>query len=315
MSHVAPKVRVAPRSRHVSQARRAGGFTLVELLVVIGIIALLVSILLPAMTAAREQAQMIKCLSNLRQIGTACASYTGENKGAMIPAETRRWAGAPMASALQPQDSWATLLVGLGYLSYPVTTDKTTPLGNDTVFRCPSGILEVFTASTSGNGLPATRTDGVGAGATMHESRAMQPGQVVWAWYAPNSSSFGEPQIPMSAVPSDDDSNTWTPLQTTTRKMTEIRNTSEMVMFFDGVANFNMQTQNANRLNARHNRQKNTNLLMFDGHAETFPTADLPGGIGDAGKGGAPAQKTFSVSPNGGNLAKYPYPKWRTDQK
>jgi prepilin-type N-terminal cleavage/methylation domain-containing protein/prepilin-type processing-associated H-X9-DG protein len=61
------------------RTRRA--FTLVELLVVIGIIGLLIAILLPTLSQARQQAQGVACMSNMRQLGMAFLMYADENQG------------------------------------------------------------------------------------------------------------------------------------------------------------------------------------------------------------------------------------------
>jgi prepilin-type N-terminal cleavage/methylation domain-containing protein len=67
-----------------------GGFTLVELLVVIGIIALLISILMPALSRARDHANRVKCMANMRTLIQGMVMYTSENKLWLPPSN---WGG------------------------------------------------------------------------------------------------------------------------------------------------------------------------------------------------------------------------------
>ncbi len=89
---------------HTNSNARA--FTLIELLVVISIVALLISILLPALTAARKTAQGVQCLSNLRQFGILFQTYTDDYDGFLPPLYGLNNAASP-ASYTKP---WSVLI-------------------------------------------------------------------------------------------------------------------------------------------------------------------------------------------------------------
>jgi prepilin-type processing-associated H-X9-DG protein/prepilin-type N-terminal cleavage/methylation domain-containing protein len=123
-----------------TRTARRKAFTLVELLVVIGIIALLISILMPALNRARQQANQVKCAANLRQQGQAMAMYTAQ------------WRAYPGHAAYNGSITYAVWPTRLrGYLN-----------NNQGVFFCPaqeSGFeWQVTSNNTGANYASATDT-------------------------------------------------------------------------------------------------------------------------------------------------------------
>lgn len=116
---------IAPEKRIGADRRQRGGFSLIELLVVIGVIAILIAMLLPALRVARESAQRTQCASQLRQIGTALSMYVNANKG-WLPAWSGWHTWPPGLPGDEPGPAWTIEL--LPYIGPP----------DSPVYHCPS---------------------------------------------------------------------------------------------------------------------------------------------------------------------------------
>lgn len=316
---------------NVARRLRTGGFTLVELLVVIGIIALLISILLPALNQARNAAKTTLCLSNLRQLSIGCAMYTTQTRfsvPAWVYGTDTTFANQTNARGTTfsvPQSyfqTWATVLINGKFITSPTAKTIEEPPITSGVFYCPSSKPEYFNgdlptppttntyewqlANSSPTYATAMRQFGRDSAASV------RPEVIIDNFYGINANDkAGDPSPAIQFErPHWPSSPSRAMVSTTTAgssaylvRASTVKDSSRVVFLYDGV--YLSPVRNASRVNGRHGKSREyTNIGFYDGHAETVARADLP-----TVSGGYGASSQFNWS----NLVNFRRVNWRID--
>jgi prepilin-type N-terminal cleavage/methylation domain-containing protein/prepilin-type processing-associated H-X9-DG protein len=251
------------------------GFTLVELLVVIGIISVLMSIVLAAAAKVRDVANTTRCLANLKQIGCALASYANDHHGCLVPGD---YIGVSDGSSQPGGGNWADILVDGDYITAPTGNFDPSKLSvefdddaerRDTILRCPSGGED-----NAANNLPTSQIDARGSFYFVRGSDTTH--EAVYTWYAVNCtprtqgeqlSGDARRPVPFSFLPDySSGSPSWQ-----INRLSRLK--AHLPLVFDGVWCFN---GDAARINARHGNRRFTNILFADAHCETQLASSLP---------------------------------------
>ncbi len=259
------------RQRGCKESLRA--FTLIELLVVVAIIVVLMALMMPALSRAREQSKTTVCASNMRQIGIGIRIYASEYDNFIVPYYTMS-NKASTGSALRSH--YAATLVVTGCLTAPSQPDETTVASiGHSVFRCPSGANEQTPLQYS-SALPTSKMDprGLGYSRRGYRTQAANVGYYD-TWYAGlcSSSSYAtrREHFPLRynylvyATGEMNVDSRGDPYSLS--KFNQITRPTDMGMLFDGGC-LNTTNTVMDFINVRHNSWSGTNILFADGHAE-----------------------------------------------